>query len=221
MDQTTWLLFQLADSGLPTGGFVSSSGLEAALQTGLTVDVNEFVRHSVDSYACASLPFVSAAWSLCDLYVSDCDSVERGTEELDRTLDKALERITDVDDIYEASTPNVVARRASMAQGGAMLTLYSKSFKRTGRNDDFSDDVGERTRQTTLGRLIDAFKSSTRSGHTSGHLPVSFGLLCGYLGLSLGLYPVISRLITARRLITRILSQNNRRRCFCSCLRGR
>ncbi|KAJ2720165.1 hypothetical protein GGI07_004768 [Coemansia sp. Benny D115] len=48
MDKETWLLWMLADSQLPTGGFVASAGLEAAVQGGLVrEDADE---HDADSF---------------------------------------------------------------------------------------------------------------------------------------------------------------------------
>ncbi|CAJ0636764.1 6613_t:CDS:2 [Entrophospora sp. SA101] len=57
-----WLLWQISDSALPTGGFVASSGLESAIQTGYVHDIPSlsiFLSSSIDNYAFSSLPFVT------------------------------------------------------------------------------------------------------------------------------------------------------------------
>nr|CAG8482496.1 14444_t:CDS:2 [Entrophospora candida] len=57
-----WLLWQISDSALPTGGFVASSGLESAIQTGYVRDIPSlsiFLSSSIDNYAFSSLPFVT------------------------------------------------------------------------------------------------------------------------------------------------------------------
>lgn len=180
---SSWLLWQLADSGLPTGGFVASSGLEAALATGLVAGspdgVRLFVRESVKSYAMSAGPFVAAAHRLCRKANEDCDG-------RDRTLQAAL----DLDDEYDTSTGNAVARRASAAQGGALLSLWSKSFKMDDKDCGRSEVIGEENpgieRTRRLNVLIQDFKAECRKGTVVGHVPVCFGLLCGYLDLSLG-----------------------------------
>ncbi|CAJ0832167.1 11547_t:CDS:2 [Entrophospora sp. SA101] len=110
-----WLLWQISDSALPTGGFVASSGLESAIQTGYVHDIPSlsiFLSSSIDNYAFSSLPFVTA-------------------------------------------------------QGVAMLILFSKSF-----ND----------------KIVEDFKLNVRKELACGHLPVCFGLVTRYLGISLGDY---------------------------------
>ncbi|CAJ0747606.1 21257_t:CDS:2 [Entrophospora sp. SA101] len=66
-----WLLWQISDSALPTGGFVASSGLESAIQTGYVHDIPSlsiFLSSSIDNYAFSSLPFVTGKlwnWMTC------------------------------------------------------------------------------------------------------------------------------------------------------------
>jgi hypothetical protein len=63
-----WLLWQLADSALPTGGFAHSGGLEAACSSTLVQtpdDLERFLRTSVFQVG-RTLPFVLAARSAPD-----------------------------------------------------------------------------------------------------------------------------------------------------------
>ncbi|KAI9027725.1 urease accessory protein UreF [Hyaloraphidium curvatum] len=174
-----WLLWQLADSGLPTGGFVASSGLEAALQTGLVDSkpeaVRSFVAQSVASYAGSALPFVTAVYKICASVGLNEDADEG----------QALERVLELDELFESTTANAVTRRASAAQGGAILSLYSKSFRAVDHEPGAMNGHSPLDRQRSLTALLDGFKAAMRSQDAAGHIPICFGLLCGYLDVSL------------------------------------
>ncbi|ESK96987.1 urease accessory protein [Moniliophthora roreri MCA 2997] len=107
-EEETYILLLLADSNLPTGSFVASSGLESYFAHGYTGTI-PFLRDSIASYARSALPFASDAHRA----ISD---------------ESALQRLVELDLHYEAMTLNHVTRRASQSQGVALLTLYSKSF---------------------------------------------------------------------------------------------
>jgi urease accessory protein len=79
-----WLVWQLADSAFPTGGFAHSGGLEAAWQHGEIRDAND-LESFLDTYMCqvaaSMIPFVSVGhddpdclhkWNLhCDAFLTN------------------------------------------------------------------------------------------------------------------------------------------------------
>jgi len=101
-----WLLWQLADSAFPTGGFAHSAGLEAAWQHGEVRNRNElvsFVEASLHQLSRAALPFVNASHG-------------------------EPRRFAEFDELCNAFTTNHVANRASRAQGKAFLTTVQRIF---------------------------------------------------------------------------------------------
>src|SRR5258706_1083350 len=94
------LLWQLADSAFPTGGFAHSAGLEAAWQHGEVRNSGELVsllEANLRQLGHAALPFVTTAHAVPG-------------------------RLAELDQFCEAFTTNHVANRASRAQGRALLS---------------------------------------------------------------------------------------------------
>ena len=101
-----YLLWQLLDSGFPSGGFAHSGGLEASVQHGHVQDpdsVYRFARQSLAQNGRGALPLVTAA--------------HRRPDDL-----PALDVRSDV------FLLNPVAYRASQAQGRALLTAAVRAF---------------------------------------------------------------------------------------------
>ncbi|KAJ1966830.1 hypothetical protein IWQ62_002221 [Dispira parvispora] len=162
IEEETWLIWQLVDSALPTGGFVASSGLETAFQLGYVTTpkaLDRFIASSVHTYAHSSLPFVTDAY----LWVQDHSP--------DTLAEKTLGQLKSLDQLYHIQNTHAAVRRASVAQGSSLLTLYLKSFTNC-PNDQ-------------LPKLVREYKSAVRQGTAQGHFPVSFGLVAYCLGLSL------------------------------------
>jgi len=203
-DKEAYLLLILSDANLPTGAFVASAGLESTaahalfrLPTGSPVgsDILAFLRNSVDTYARSALPFARDAHRTAAAYVSGKIA----------GLGVALATLARLDALYDASTLNHVTRRASCAQGAALLTLYTKGFTRppvlTAMSDSMAgmtttmsnagvptgdDDKSEY--ESRAGALVAALKVRMRRGDADapGHLPVCWGVLAGVLGLTVG-----------------------------------
>jgi urease accessory protein len=101
-----YLLWQLADSGFPAGGFAHSGGLEAAMQHGRvtgSAGVSAFARHAILQAGRGALPLATAAHRHPDA-------------------------LSDFDRLSDAFLSNPVAKRASSAQGRALLTCSARSF---------------------------------------------------------------------------------------------
>jgi urease accessory protein len=105
MSKSSWLLWQLADSAFPAGGFAHSFGLEAAWQQGevTAVSLPPFVADVVAQVGQGGLPFVSGAHDNPGGFPA-------------------------VDERCEAFLRNVVANRASRVQGRAWLGTVERSF---------------------------------------------------------------------------------------------
>jgi len=188
-DNETYLLLILSDANLPTGSFVASAGLESTAAHALLntptsptgSDIIAFLSNSVDTYARSALPFARDAHHVSAAYAS------KGIAE----LDVALSALARLDALYDASTLNHVARRASCAQGTALLTLYTKGFTPPPYMMSMSmpgDARAADERESRAGALVAALKLRVRRGESGafGHLPICWGVLVGALGLTVG-----------------------------------
>ncbi|KAB5563019.1 hypothetical protein GE09DRAFT_767359 [Coniochaeta sp. 2T2.1] len=175
---STHLLLLLSDSALPLGSFAFSSGLESFLahttrtpQPPPQLFTTTFLPLSISSYASTTLPFVLAAHASPHL-------------------------LPDLDDALDAATICTVARRASVAQGRALLGIWERSFA-PGRHDIAGagdEKAGEELLQ--FSRLLRS-SSSSRASSTDGgdggggelppavaaHIPPLFGAVCRAAGL--------------------------------------
>ncbi|KDQ64430.1 hypothetical protein JAAARDRAFT_117304 [Jaapia argillacea MUCL 33604] len=201
MASSDYLLLLLADSNLPTGSFVASAGLESYVTHGFfsSRPVNSaldstvsFVSDSVSSYAHSSLPFVT------DTHAVIHALAQREGADDTALVEQALEDIRQLDELYHAMTVNHVARRASKAQGVALLTLYSKGFSRP-PNITVTEQC---PRETRMAMLVDKLKLAIRREESHGHLPICWAVLAGALGLTLERSQYLHLFLHARSLLS-------------------
>lgn len=184
-DLETYVLLVLSDSNLPTGSFVASAGLESYVKHGFPPppispeSTTNFVRDSLASYAKSAIPFVSDAHRSVEKFALE------DNEDDDGKPPDILRILIELDDLYQAMTLNHVARRASTAQGVALLTLYTKAFSCPTSVVSFPA-VGTRRHKIQMAKLVDEFKLKIRREEVAGHLPICWGILTAALGLRRG-----------------------------------
>jgi urease accessory protein len=158
-------LLLLADSALPLGSFAFSSGLESYLahhkpsspSASQLQSFHTFLRLSLSTIASTALPYVLAGY--------------RNPQDIE-TLDND----------FDASTPCTVARRASIAQGRALLTVWDRSFKAQYAGVNASEG---KNNEVAL-KALTAFSIALRtSGDLKAHLAPLWGLVTRVLRMPL------------------------------------
>ncbi|KAF8524608.1 UreF-domain-containing protein [Hysterangium stoloniferum] len=192
-DDESYLLLLLSDGNLPTGSFVASSGLESYVKHGFlrsksTEGVMDFIRSSVESYAHTALPFVTQA--------------HKAVSEANFEGTRCRDRVLHLDSLYDVMTLNHVARRASRAQGVALLTLFSKGFSRP------SWLAVEDAPESRVSEFIDDLKLQVRLEATPGHLPICWGAMTAALNLSLDRSLYLHLFLHARGLLSAAIRMN-------------
>ncbi|ODH44707.1 hypothetical protein ACO22_00785 [Paracoccidioides brasiliensis] len=160
-------LLLLSDSALPLGSFAYSSGLESFLaHTKLqsqqrnttpspfsTTSFHQFLSLSLSSIASTTLPYLLAA--------------HRDPLQL-QTLDNDL----------DASTTCTVARRASVAQGLALLGVWERSF-RDSHTTTSTSPKAQAAAHAALNDFSTALKTFTNTNdQLNGHLPPLWAVVC-------------------------------------------
>lgn len=208
-----YLLAVLSDSNLPTGGFVASSGLEAWIQHGFltpslpvhphsstpaspgaAAPLLAFISHSLHSYARLNAPLLRAAHAAVWSLRSPLHSIS-SPPALSARVDDAVKSVFAADTLCDSLTLNHIARRASVAQGAAFLTLYERAFApaQTGR-DSGEGEVGElvkRFRAAVRRTLNPAREGKGPVGEGErayGHMTVAFAVLAAGVGLCIGAF---------------------------------
>ncbi|KAF2128642.1 hypothetical protein P153DRAFT_423812 [Dothidotthia symphoricarpi CBS 119687] len=164
-DAALHALLLLSDSALPLGSFAFSSGLESYLahhrpsppSASQLPSFNTFLRLSLSTLASTALPYVLTGY-------------------------RHPEEIETLDNDFDASTPCTVARRASIAQGRALLTVWDRSFK----TQYSGHEADEAESNLSAINVLKAFSSTLRtSEQTNAHLAPLWGLVTKILSVPL------------------------------------
>ena len=158
-------LLLLSDSALPLGSFAYSSGLESYLAHHKSLVPNcsqialfhRFIQLSIGSIASSNMPYLLSSF-------------------------RNPARLRQLDNDIDASTPCTVARRASVAQGRALLNIWEKAF--------VSSKLPEREECLTAIAILNAFAREIKfaaSGNGANTINGHFAPLWGIMSLSLGL----------------------------------
>ena len=99
----SWASWQLIDSGFPSGAFAHSAGLEAAHQCDMITSLPDFIANHLSQIATSALPIVMA--------------IANNPEDFE-----------EADVLWDITTTNHVARRASKSVGQATLATAAKSL---------------------------------------------------------------------------------------------
>lgn len=157
-------LLLLSDSALPLGSFAFSSGLESFLghhrfsnAAAKVAALDGFLEQSIDNVASTALPYVFAAY-------------------------RDPGRLDELDNAFDASTPCTVARRASVAQGKALLTIWEKALSPSAVSNEPAQ--GAATFVSSFASMIKSSKPDAFGLQLNAHFPPLFGAACLALGLS-------------------------------------
>ncbi|KAM3509917.1 hypothetical protein MY11210_006107 [Beauveria gryllotalpidicola] len=166
---STHFLLLLSDSQLPVGSFAFSSGLESFLAhtPRRAATFSAFLPLSLSSFASTTLPFVLAAHRRPAL-------------------------LAGLDDQLDAAIVCTVGRRASTAQGRALLSIWERSFCATMRpglcapaDMDVLRDFSALLRQNSSSGGGGGGGGGVDVPLVSGHFAPLFGAVCALVGLSL------------------------------------
>ncbi|KAF2253832.1 hypothetical protein BU26DRAFT_501954 [Trematosphaeria pertusa] len=171
-DAALHALLLLADSALPLGSFAFSSGLESYLahhkpsppSASQLPSFHTFLRLSLSTLASTALPYVLAGY-------------------------RHPEDVETLDNDFDASTPCTVARRASIAQGRALLTVWDRSFKAhnstTTEAPSGHDGEGNAVNKAVMDSLASFSKAVRTSDNINAHLAPLWGLITRVLAVPL------------------------------------
>ncbi|KAA8643257.1 hypothetical protein EYZ11_011510 [Aspergillus tanneri] len=165
----THALLLLSDSALPLGSFAYSSGLESYLAHNKPLprsvtplaSFHRFLKLSITSIASTSIPYVLAAF--------------RNPGDLE-TLDNDL----------DASTPCVVAQRASISQGRALISVWERAFRGTYASGPFLAGIAAAQAVKAIESFGDSLKSSLGDANDlgpKGHFAPLWGVVCLAMGM--------------------------------------
>lgn len=201
-----------ADGG--AGGHVDKDrqayGRRQANPTGAAAGVTDFARAEIENYHSTTGGFVRGAWEAVSLYLKPFTAPAGSAGSADRRSDtkphsdasvvgaphtglsETVQTLLALDKYHESSMLSHVSRRASKAQGVAMLTLYTKGLSAPPMSsmgygeEEGSANEREAERARAARELVDEYKLLIRRGVAPGHLSVCWGIMAAALGIPLG-----------------------------------
>ena len=213
------LLYVLVDSNLPTGGFVSSSGLESYEKHGfLTTSstystphapsvvgrippgrgIVDFARAEVDNYASTTICFVSDAWGAVHSALETTSSatlsedVEMKEEgEAGAEAEAAQEAVRRLEQIDQFHDASLLSHVARRSSRAQGVAMLTLYSRGLSRPGGF-DNPDQTDKEDIAKAIIDKYKRLVRLNTAPGHLATCWGVITAAMGVSLGqqqLYP--------------------------------
>lgn len=244
-------------SPLPSSSTAGRPRPIAPSQAQLSSATLSFARSTLHSYSRSSFPFLARAHAAVHTYLGNgvSASVDRARaraveSSLEQTtadqafddqqqtrLQACLHSISRLDHSYHTLLLNHVARRASKAQGIALLTLYTKAFAKpinldrepfpaspirpnpnlntdhasSSPNSSTAEQTDrEKVRIELAAHLVDKLKSEIRKAQAQheGHLPICWAVFAACLGLSLNKAVYLHLFLQARSLFSSSIRLN-------------
>ncbi|KPV77160.1 uncharacterized protein RHOBADRAFT_7001, partial [Rhodotorula graminis WP1] len=199
---------------LPTAALKTRPQPEAALLA--------FVTHSLHSYARLNVPLLrSAHAAVSSLHSSSSSPPPAGApppadhaRPSPTDIDTALEHVLAADALCECMTLNHVARRASTAQGVALLTLYERALAPE-LPPPGAVDGGKGA--AAAGEVVARYRAAIRAGQGggkaveggNGHMSVAFAVMTAAVGLGLDASIDLFLFLHARSLLSSAVRLNN------------
>ncbi|SNX82498.1 uncharacterized protein MEPE_01204 [Melanopsichium pennsylvanicum] len=226
----------------------------APSQAQLSSATLSFAQSTLHSYSRSSFPFLSRVHFAVKSFLDDgvrakadrsrpsgLESAQESAtadivlkDEQDARLEACLSSISRLDHSYHTLLLNHVARRASKAQGIALLTLYSKAFAKpinldkesfsgapSSSNTNASNAAEDTARIELAAQLVERLKLDIRrsaaannssqvmtSGRQNGHLPICWAVFSACLGLSLQKAAFLHLFLQARSLFSSSIRLN-------------
>ncbi|CAK4034833.1 urease accessory [Lecanosticta acicola] len=160
-------LLLLSDSALPLGSFAFSSGLES------------FLAHKKLSTTHLSSS-ASAKLQACEKFLEEAlHNVSSTALPYVLTALRHPDRLHDLDNDFDASTPCTVARRASIAQGRAMVQIWERALSDSALAGTPAAGEVARFAVTLKANVPDEFGLQP-----NGHFAPLFGAVCAALDVS-------------------------------------
>ena len=153
-----------------------SHGFMTQVPQNLVSTTTAFVEHTLSNYASSVLPYMLAAYDLTHAFLYK-----------DIPMDECFLRLGALDWHHHTLLLNHVARRASMIQGMALLSLYMRSFASD------QDSVASKAKTLMEGLRLRIRRGGAKLNNgalalspleLAGHLPICTGVFSCCMGLS-------------------------------------